>query len=208
MIQEILEKHANGIRFREWNSGIKIDEHMNDKGFEVKVKLDPTTGLIIGGNKHNCGTWMDKMGSAPSNKGKPATPRDGAPIEITGLCYSIVSWLHKLHSKGQYEHEGVSLDGDMYSYERWAETLKFSFERLYWIPNDSSEDFEYCCNTDLVNERGVYKDVIKGEDEWASYQMRPNQVIAMSVAPDLFTPKLARIALDRLSRHLIGNHFC
>lgn len=53
LIQHIIEKHARGIKFREWNAGIKIDEHMKDEGFEIKIKLDPTTGFIYGGNKYN-----------------------------------------------------------------------------------------------------------------------------------------------------------
>lgn len=53
LIQHIIEKHAQGIRFREWNAGVKIDEHMKDEGFEIKIKLDPTTGFIFGGNKYN-----------------------------------------------------------------------------------------------------------------------------------------------------------
>lgn len=145
LIQEILQKHAQGIKFREWNAGIKIDEHMKDNGFEIQIKLDPTTGFLIGGNRDNCGTWMDKMGSAPSNKGVPASPRDGAPIEITGLCYSVVSWLKDLHDQGKFEFSGVDITEDHhYTYESWAETLKYSFERCYWIPNDSGDDFSYC----------------------------------------------------------------
>lgn len=205
LIQEIFQKHAEGIDFREWNAGSKIDEHMKDEGFDIKVKLDPTTGLIVGGNSHNCGTWMDKMGSAPSNKGIPGSPRDGAPIEITGLCYSVVSWLAELHTTSVFKYDGVDItDEHHYTYEAWAENLKHSFERCYYIPNDSSEDFEYGCNSDLVNERGIYRDLAKSSEEWRNYQCRPNQVVAMAVAPDLFTPKLARIALDNL-KILISN---
>jgi glycogen debranching enzyme len=144
LIQEILQKHAEGIHFREWNAGIKIDEHMKDEGFIVKIKLDPTTGFVVGGNIHNCGTWMDKMGSAPSNKGVPATPRDGAPIELTGLCYSVVSWLCELYKEGKFDKEGVYVSKkNFYTYESWAEILKSSFERCYWVPNDPTEDFSY-----------------------------------------------------------------
>jgi glycogen debranching enzyme len=59
---------------------------MKDNGFNISIRTDwAETGFIFGGNRDNCGTWMDKMGSAPSNKGVPATPRDGAPIELVAI---------------------------------------------------------------------------------------------------------------------------
>lgn len=41
------------------------------------------------------------------NKGKPGTPRDGAPVEITGLHKSAVRWLAKLSAEGKFPHKGV-----------------------------------------------------------------------------------------------------
>ncbi len=65
LIQKILQAHANNIVFRELNAGTKIDEQMKDNGFNVRIEADlDNTGFCFGGNIDNCGTWMDKMGSA------------------------------------------------------------------------------------------------------------------------------------------------
>jgi len=77
IIYKILASHAKGIQFREWKAGWDIDTNMDTEGFNISLKLDEQTGFIIGGNLHNCLTWMDKMGSSvkAGNKGIPATCR-------------------------------------------------------------------------------------------------------------------------------------
>jgi glycogen debranching enzyme len=113
IIQEVLQRHADGISFREYNAGPNLDMQMREEGFDIDIRVDWKTGLILGGSAWNCGTWMDKMGESEKagTKGAPGTPRDGAPIEITGLLKSTLRWLDELSSQGRFPFEGVQAEG-------------------------------------------------------------------------------------------------
>ncbi|KAI4270773.1 MAG: hypothetical protein LQ337_006472 [Flavoplaca oasis] len=207
IIQETLQRHATGLSFREANAGPNLDMQMKDEGFNIEIHVDWKTGIIFGGNQSNCGTWMDKMGESDraGSRGVPGTPRDGAPIEITGLLASTLTWLAELHEQGQYQFQGVTIeDGDPITFKAWASKLQDSFERCYYVPQDPSQDGSYDVNSAIVNRRGIYKDLYRSGKEYEDYQLRPNFPIAMTVAPHLFTPEKALGALEMADKHLRG----
>ncbi|KAI4289061.1 MAG: hypothetical protein L6R35_001680 [Caloplaca aegaea] len=207
IIQESLQRHASGLSFREANAGPDLDMQMKDDGFDIEIHVDWEIGIIFGGNQSNCGTWMDKMGESDKagSKGVPGTPRDGAPVEITGLLASTLAWVADLHDQGLYHFSGVTKDdGQHISFKEWAALLHSSFERCYYVPVDASQDGFYEVNSNIVNRRGIYKDLYRSGKEYEDYQLRPNFPIAMTVAPHLFTPKNALNALEQADKHLRG----
>ncbi|KAI7946805.1 hypothetical protein MJO29_011332 [Puccinia striiformis f. sp. tritici] len=212
VVGEILERHAQGIDFREYNAGPAIDGQMSDKGFNINIHVDWSTGLILGGNEKNCGTWMDKMGESEKagNKGFPGTPRDGAPVEIIGLLYSTLVWAAGLAKAGKLQKNSVDtqIDGKKVkvTYDEWAQKIQKNFEKCYWVPLDPKEDKDFIIEPKLITRRGVYKDVYgtPSDRAHADYQLRPNFPIAMAVAPKLFTPARALIALKTAREALIG----
>ncbi|KAF2645816.1 glycogen debranching enzyme [Massarina eburnea CBS 473.64] len=208
VIQEVLQRHATGLHFREYDAGPNIDSQMKSEGFNIDIWTDWDTGMIFGGNQHNCGTWMDKMGESEKagTKGVPGTPRDGAPVEMIGLLYSCLRWVSKLHEEGTYRYEGVTLDGDKkaISFKAWAEKIKANFERTFYVPRTPEEDTSYDVNTKIVNRRGIYKDLYRSGKEYEDYQLRPNFPVAMTVAPELFDPDHALYALQMVDRILLG----
>ncbi|KAK8138726.1 glycogen debranching enzyme [Apiospora sp. TS-2023a] len=207
IIQEAMQRHAMGMKFREANAGPSIDSQMSDEGFNIEIKVDWSNGIIFGGNQHNCGTWMDKMGESEraGSKGVPGTPRDGAAIEITGLLYSTLRWLAKINAEGNFRFKGVKKsDGAEITYAEWADLLKSKFEYSYYVPKDASDDSNYAVNSSVVNRRGIYKDLYRSGKEYEDYQLRPNFAIAMTVAPELFNPDHAMSALIMADKALRG----
>ncbi|TVY68815.1 Glycogen debranching enzyme [Lachnellula suecica] len=209
IIQEALQRHASGMKFREANAGPHLDMQMKSEGFDQHIYVDWSNGFIFGGNQHNCGTWMDKMGESEraNSKGVPGTPRDGAAIEITGLHYSALAWLAKLHKEGKYKYAGVSTtspDHKVITLADWAALIASNFERCYYVPLSPADDAKFDVNPKIINRRGIYKDLYRSGKEYEDYQLRANFPIAMTVAPDLFTDAHALHALSLADTHLRG----
>ncbi|KAI9827614.1 MAG: hypothetical protein M1826_006276 [Phylliscum demangeonii] len=200
IIQEVLQRHATGLSFREANAGPELDMQMKPEGFDIHIAVDWDNGMIFGGNQHNCGTWQDKMGESGNagSRGIPGTPRDGAAIEITGLLYSTLKWLDKLAGKGTYHYKEVKVDAaeeKVVTFKEWRAKIEESFERCYHVPLDAKDDAKYDVDASIVNRRGIYKDLYRSGKPYEDYQLRANFPIAMCVAPELFSPDKALRAL-------------
>lgn len=133
---------------------------MDTEGFNIHLKLDETTGFVLGGNMRNCLTWMDKMGSSTKagNKGIPATCRDGAPIEMTAILKLCIDFVNNCADFPYKEVETSS--GKKMTFRQWGSLIAANFEKCYWIPNklpslDNMSDkfFKY------VTRKGIYKDL-------------------------------------------------
>ncbi|KAI9353686.1 glucanotransferase domain of glycogen debranching enzyme-domain-containing protein [Obelidium mucronatum] len=180
---EILERHARGISFKEWNAGPNLDHAMKDSGFfvEIKTRFEDGSGIVGGGGKDNCGTWMDKMGDSEKagTKGVPATPRDGGSVEIVGLVKAALRWV--------------------------VEDVKDKFPADHVVVRDANDDKNYRLgNVALINARGIYKDTVGSSAPFTDVQFRPNFCVALVVAPELFDPEHARISLESVKNSLLG----
>ncbi|KAF3762761.1 family 13 glycoside hydrolase, partial [Cryphonectria parasitica EP155] len=207
VIQEALQRHAEGMSFREANAGPQIDSQMRDEGFNIEIHVDWTNGFVFGGNQFNCGTWMDKMGESEraGSKGIPGTPRDGAAVEITGLLYSTLNWVQELSSYGKFKYSSVTkADKSTISFKEWADLIKANFERCYYVPLSAEADKDYDVNSSIVNRRGIYKDLYRSGKEYEDYQLRANFPISMTVAPSLFDMQHAIDALILTDKVLRG----
>lgn len=209
LVYEVLSRHAGGIKFREHNAGRSIDMHMSDNGFNQKIWVDWSNGLIFGGNQDNCGTWMDKMGESEQaeSDGVPGTPRDGAAIEITGLLKSCLRWVNHLRREKKYEFPSTvkTQDGNDVSLEEWEKLLQDNFEKCYYIPEKGDTGYEnYDVDESIINRRGIYKDTYRSGKPYEDYQLRPNFAVAVTAAPELFGVEKVSHALDVADKTLRG----
>jgi glycogen debranching enzyme len=89
------------------------------------------------------------------------------------------------------------------TFKQWADTIKQAFETHFFIPLDPSQDSLYRVDRSLINRRGIYKDTLNPTHAYTAYQLRPNLLVAMSYAPELFTRENAQICLDVVKKVLM-----
>jgi glycogen debranching enzyme len=112
-----------------------------------------------------------------------------------------------MHQRGDYPYEGVQLNENhsansenlkMYTWSIWANRIDRNFEKHFWIDANTSESVH-------VNHREIYKDTLNSSIPWTDYQLRPNFLIALCLAPSMINSDNARIALENCRKHLFDN---
>lgn len=182
LIHLVMSCHAKGIKYREWNAGLRIDAQMKDEGFNVSVAMNNENGFCVGGNELNCGTWMDKMGSSDKagNRGYPSSSRHGAPVELTAACQSCLKWIvEELIPKGLFKWNAISRGCDGISYAQWKQLIDDKFDQQYYI--DESMETVY----PRIAIAKTYKDIWGGTKQDEDYFLRCNYAIGFAMAPTI-----------------------
>ena len=130
-------------------------------------------GLLASGVPGVQLTWMD------AKIGEwVVTPRRGKPIEINALWYRACRVMEKLA-------ESYGTPDDLQRYAELAERVMTQFEKTYWY---AEGNYFY----DNIDDSGK-----------PDASLRPNQVIALAVAPVLFSPDKARLTLEKVKQELL-----
>ncbi|KAF3890297.1 MULTISPECIES: amylo-alpha-1,6-glucosidase [Nostocales] len=144
-------------------------------GTRYNIQIDSTDWLVGWYARHVALTWMDAVIA-----GEPVTPRRGKPIEINALWYSALCWASRW-AEILSEH-GTPGDSPRFAkqalrYAQQAQQVKASLQK-YW-------------NSRL----GYLYDTIEPDDR-RNCQIRPNSVIALSLAHCAFSQQQGRQILD------------
>ncbi|EZG43752.1 putative glycogen debranching enzyme [Gregarina niphandrodes] len=194
-VRYVLYAHYHGIAFREWNAGERIDSQMTDSGFDVKVYRDPETGFCLGGNRWNCGTWMDKMGSSAKagNKGHPSSPRDGAPVELTLALYHTLCWVSDIATQLGLSEE------EQRQYNEWKDQIRNNFAKCYVVTTEDAVRFPG------IAVEGALKDVYGGEQADEDFFLRCNYSVGLALCPrtEILPPGVAKKALEVALERLV-----
>jgi predicted glycogen debranching enzyme len=145
------------------------------RGTRFGIVMDPADGLVRGGEPGLQLTWMDAKVD-----GVVITPRHGKPVEIQAL------WIEGLRLAARWAAADGDADGDAATrYAADARLATASFRRRYF-------------DADL----GWLRDVVDGP-VGDDATLRPNQLLALSLLPDLVTAAEAASVLEAVGRHLL-----
>jgi 4-alpha-glucanotransferase len=150
-------------------------------GTRYNIQVDSTDGLIGWDARGVALTWMDAV-----VEGQPVTPRRGKPVEINALWYSALCWASRwaeILSEQETVAEPSRFAKQARRYSQQAQQVKDSLQQ-FW-------------NSQL----GYLYDTIEPDDHRNS-QVRPNAVIALSLAHCAFSiqqgHQILQLATERL----------
>ncbi len=143
------------------------------RGTWFGIGVDPTDHLLRAGGPGSQLTWMD------AKIGDwVVTPRHGKPVEINALWYSAAriaaDWAARLGDKTGYAAD----------YAAGADAVRESFRAKFWNPS-----------------RGCLYDAL--QDQGPIDKIRPNQIFAISVAPDLLDREQQQAIVRIVERELL-----
>jgi predicted glycogen debranching enzyme len=133
-------------------------------------------GLLYAGEPGVQLTWMDAKVDD-----WVVTPRIGKPVEINAL------WIHALRLMAKFAQQ-LGHAADAPAYLRQADAALRSFRQRYWYA-----------------EGGYLYDVIDGPGGNDS-SLRPNQLLALSLEPDLLAPAAARSVMEVCAKQLLTSY--
>ncbi|EHC17922.1 amylo-alpha-1,6-glucosidase [Fischerella thermalis] len=151
-------------------------------GTRYNIQVDSTDGLIGWDARGVALTWMDAVVD-----GQPVTPRRGKPVEINALWYSALCWASRwaeILSEQETVAEPSRFAKQARRYSQQAQQVKDSLQQ-FW-------------NSQL----GYLYDTIEPDDHRNS-QVRPNAVIALSLAHCAFSIEQGRQILQLATKRLL-----
>ena len=141
-------------------------------GTLYNIHVDPKDGLLSCGDSKTNLTWMDAM-----IDNMPVTPRHGKCVEINALWYNALNVMLDIIN---YKYPKV-YEMDYKMFEHWSKKCKKSFEEKFWDTNRN-------CLYDTI--------------EPYSLDIRPNQVLSMSLSYPIFDNENAKIMLNTVQEQL------
>jgi 4-alpha-glucanotransferase len=151
-------------------------------GTRYNIQVDSMDGLVGWDARGVALTWMDAVVD-----GQPVTPRRGKPVEVNALWYSALCWASRW-AEVLSEQDSVTdpsrLAKQARRYSQHAQQVKDSLQK-FW-------------NSQL----GYLYDTIEPDDRRNS-QVRPNAVIALSLAHCAFSEQQGRQILQRATYRLL-----
>lgn len=142
-------------------------------GTRFGIRVDPNDGLLTAGMEGVQLTWMDAKVG-----GEVMTPRRGKCVELNALFHSACRFL------GEQLREvdgGIERSNEIL---HRAERLARSFQQSFW--NETEGSLEDCIGADRT-----------------SFELRPNQLMALRMGDALLDGDLARRALRRVEDELL-----